>query len=78
MAFEESPFVVDVFFGRGGGLDIEVVAPAGEFKAVVAHLLGEGREFFEGEVGPLAGEQGYGSRHGMTGLRVERRRDGQL
>jgi hypothetical protein len=37
-------------------IDIEVVAPAGEFNAVVAHFFNDGREFGEREVGPLAGE----------------------
>jgi hypothetical protein len=54
---------VDVFLGTGGGIDVEVVAPAGEFDAVVAHALGERREFFEGKIGPLAGEEGDGTWH---------------
>ena len=42
---------------------LEVVAPACELKAIVAHLLGEGCEFLQGKVCPLAGKQGYGSCH---------------
>ena len=41
--------------------DIEVIAPAGEFHAIVAEGFDLGEEGFEGEVGPLAGEQGDGS-----------------
>src|SRR5690606_37211725 len=44
-------------------IHVEVVAPAGEFETVVAHFIGERREFFEREVGPLAGEEGYRSGH---------------
>src|SRR5690606_27305104 len=61
---EERPFVLDVFLVARGGVDIEVVAPAGEFDAVIAHLLDERCELFQGKVGPLAGEQGDGTRHG--------------
>jgi hypothetical protein len=42
---------------------LEVVAPAGELQAVVAHVLGDRREFLYGKVRPLAGKQGYGSCH---------------
>ena len=42
---------------------VEVVAPAGEFEAVVAPLADHFAEFLEGEVGPLAGEQGDRPRH---------------
>lgn len=59
---EELPLLTEVF-GIGGGIDVEVVAPAGEFEAVVAHFFGERREFFEREIGPLAGEEGDGSGH---------------
>jgi hypothetical protein len=67
VVLEERPLVVDVFLARGGGIDIEVVAPAGELDTIVAHLLDERGEFFEGEVGPLAGEQGDGTGHGCDG-----------
>ena len=72
VVFEERPFVVDVFLGRGGGIDIEMIAPAGEFDAVVAHLFDERGEFFEGQIGPLAGEQGDGTWHDLRGrLRIK-------
>ena len=61
VVLEKRPFIVDVFFGRGGDLDVEMVTPAGEFDAIIAHLFGERGEFFEREVGPLAGEEGYGT-----------------
>jgi len=53
---EELPFFADVGFRRSGLVDIEVVAPAGEFDAVVAHLFYERGEVGEWQVGPLAGE----------------------
>ena len=39
------------------GVDVEVVAPAGELEAVEAPLAGLGGELGERQVGPLAGEQ---------------------
>ena len=59
---------MDVFFAGGGGIDVEVVSPAGEFESVVAHFFCERGEFFEGEVGPLAGEEGDGTRHDVGGV----------
>ncbi len=52
---------VAVFFECA--LHVEMVAPASEFQAVEAHLLGERREFGERQIGPLAGKQGDGSGH---------------
>jgi hypothetical protein len=52
---------------RGGAAHVEVVAPAGELEAVVAHLARERGELGEREVGPLAGEEGDGSWHGASG-----------
>ena len=74
VVLQHRPFFVDVFLGGGGDVDIEVVAPAGEFDAIVAHFFGEGREFFEGEVGPLAGEQRDWTWHRICFRRVEGRR----
>src|SRR3712207_7111435 len=62
-----APYVAVVFESL---VHLEVVAPAGEFQAVVAHLLGEGCEFLQGEVRPLAGKQGYGSRHSSSCLYI--------
>ena len=76
VVLEERPFVVDVFFGGDGGLDVEVVAPAGELEAVVTHFFGEGGELGEGKVGPLAGEEGDGAGHGMGKSRGEESRVG--
>jgi len=42
---------------------VEVVAPAGELEALIAHFFGHGGQFREREIGPLAGEQGDGSWH---------------
>ena len=53
---EEFPFFADVGFRRGGLVDIEVVAPAGEFDTVVAHFFDKRGEICEWQVGPLAGE----------------------
>ena len=53
---EEFPFFADVGFRRGGLVDIEVVAPAGEFDTVVAHFFDKRGEICEWQIGPLAGE----------------------
>ena len=53
---EEFPFFADVGFRRSGLIDIEVVAPAGEFDTVVAHRFDKRGEVGEWQVGPLAGE----------------------
>jgi hypothetical protein len=34
-----------------------MIAPTGEFEAVIAHFVGKRREFFEWKIGPLAGEE---------------------
>jgi hypothetical protein len=47
----------------GAAFDIEVVAPAGEFESIEAHLFGAGRKFGERQIGPLAGEEGNWSCH---------------
>ena len=42
--------------GLGQGLaDVEMVAPAGQFEAVVAELAALAGQFFQGQIGPLAG-----------------------
>ena len=56
MVGEEFPFFANVGFRRSGLVDIEVVAPARELDAVVAHLFHKRGEVGEREVGPLAGE----------------------
>jgi len=53
---QQRPFLLAVFRGRSRGIDVEVVAPAGEFEAVVAHFLRKRRKFLQGQVGPLAGK----------------------
>ena len=50
--------------GLVGFIDFEVVTPAGKFEAVVAELFAFLQHGFEGQVGPLAGEEGDGSGHG--------------
>lgn len=60
--------VVALLAVRGGGeglIDVKVVAPAGELEAIVAPFadaLGEGGQ---GQIGPLAGEEGERARHEM-------------
>ena len=58
---EQRPFLFDVIRFAERPVHFKVVAPAGEFHAVVAHRLDLGRKFREGEIGPLAGEECYGS-----------------
>src|SRR5580700_7143792 len=43
--------------------DVEVIPPAGEFEAVVAPLACVPADLLQGQVSPLAGEQGEGSGH---------------
>ncbi len=74
MVFKQLPLLVDVFLAVDRGIDVEVVAPAGEFETVVAHFFRERGQFFEGEIGPLAGEQGDGAWHGFGGVADEERR----
>ena len=61
--FEEFAFAGAVGVVGEGFLDFEVVAPAGKFESVVAEFFGFFAECFEGEVGPLAGEEGNGTCH---------------
>lgn len=48
-----------------GLVDLEVVAPAGEFEPVVAEVTGEPADLLQRQVGPLAGEESEG--RGMRG-----------
>ena len=64
VVFEQRPLFMDVFLAARGGVDVEMIAPAGELDSIVAHLLDEGGQLFERKVGPLAGEQGDGAGHG--------------
>ena len=60
---EDLPKTLDVAVLREGPANLEVVAPAGELEAIVAHLLCKWRELLEGKVCPLASEQGDRSCH---------------
>ena len=51
------PLLLDVVFLGDGRIDIKVIAPAGELKAVVAHFRRKRREFLKRKIGPLAGEE---------------------
>ena len=68
---QQCMFVFDVLGRRQRLLHVEMVAPAGEFDAIVAHLFDERGQRGEGEVGPLAGEQGDWTWHGICFRRVE-------
>ncbi|MFT3787570.1 MAG: hypothetical protein QM770_15625 [Tepidisphaeraceae bacterium] len=57
VVLEQFPLLLAVRLVLEGGVDVEVVAPAGEFQAVVAEGLGFLGERFERQVGPLAGEE---------------------
>lgn len=63
MFFEEFAFAGAVRIVGEGFVDFEVISPACEFESVVAEFSGFFAECFEGEVGPLAGEQGNGTCH---------------
>ena len=47
----------------GGPPNIEVLTAASNFKPVIAPSAGELRNFFEREIGPLAGEKRYWASH---------------
>ena len=53
--------------------NVEMIAPAGQFKALVAKLIGLPREILKLEIGPLTSEQCNGTRHGL--LLMNKRRD---
>jgi hypothetical protein len=55
---EEFPDGLDVTWLVDGADDIEVVAPAGELDAFVAHGFHLGEKLGDFKVGPLAGEEG--------------------
>ena len=54
-------------------LHLEMVAPAGELDAVVAELLGFAGHLLEGQIGPLAGEEGDRTWHVRNLSLVENR-----
>ena len=58
---QQLPFFLHVGLAGGGGIGVEMIAPTGEFKSVVAHFVGQRGEFFERKIGPLAGEECDGS-----------------
>jgi hypothetical protein len=58
MLLEEFPDGFDVALLVDGSDDVEVIAPAGELDAFIAHGFHLGQEFGDLEVGPLAGEEG--------------------
>ncbi|MND04366.1 hypothetical protein D3C83_245990 [compost metagenome] len=63
--FQEVPLPLAVAVVLEGLLHLEMVPPAGQFDAVVAEFLGFFGHVGQGQVGPLAGEQGNGAGHGM-------------
>ena len=58
---EQRPFLFAIIGFGECAVGFKVVAPAGEFHAVVTHFFDERQEFGEREVGPLAGEEGDGA-----------------
>jgi len=61
---EEFELVLRVLGFGTAALHFEVIAPTGEFEAVVAPFAGLGREGFEWQIGPVAGEEQDRSGHG--------------
>ena len=49
-------------------VDLEVVAPAGEFQTVVAEVAGEPADLLQRQVRPLSGEEREVAWHGAAGL----------
>ena len=61
--FEQVAFAAAVRVVGEGLVDLEVVAPAGQLEPVVAELAGFFAQRFEGQIGPLTGEQRDGASH---------------
>ena len=66
---EQGPFLFGVFGFSEGAIHLEMIAPAGEFHAVITHFFDEREQFGERKIGPLAGEKSNGSWHGALGLK---------
>ncbi len=62
---EQLPLGLEIGRGGDGPVHVEVVAPAGELDSVVPHLLDQGGELRERQVGPLAGEERERTGHGQ-------------
>jgi hypothetical protein len=60
---QQCAFVNHVGLGGKRLLHVEMVAPARQLQAVIAHAFGQRRELGQRQVGPLAGEEGDGSWH---------------
>jgi hypothetical protein len=60
---EKFPLFHDIRVVGKGGNNIKVIAPTGEFYAIVAHGFDLGKEIGERNIGPLAGEKCDGSGH---------------
>jgi hypothetical protein len=56
---QQRQLVLAVSFALGGNIKLNMVASAGQLKAVVAKLLHLGRHFLEGTVCPLTGENSF-------------------
>ncbi len=56
VGLEEFPLFLDIVRLIEGLLDIKVIAPAGEFEAVIAHFFSLRGKFGKREIRPLAGE----------------------
>ena len=54
---QELPFLGDIAVILERFLDIKMIPPAGEFHPVVAHIGHQREQFFQWQVGPLAGEE---------------------
>lgn len=44
-------------------IDLEVIAPTGQFQAIVAPTFRPFSQLLKGEIGPLSGEERYWTRH---------------
>ena len=64
VVLQDFPVLLAVVVLAIGAVDFEVIAPDGQFQAVVAELLRLLAHRLDRKVGPLAGEEAYGSCHG--------------
>ena len=61
--FEQFPFAVAVALVGERLIDLEVIAPAGQFNAVVAEFAGLAGHIIQRQVGPLAGKERHQTGH---------------
>jgi hypothetical protein len=63
VSIENVPALLAMLLILQGLIDVKMVAPAGQFQAVIPEHAGLGAELFKGHIRPLAGEEGDVASH---------------